>query len=139
MDALKFLIGTWKTIGEMKEVDNTTTPFEGADSYEWILEGQFILHKVDVSMNNEKVEAIEIIGGLDVKTKRYKMRSFDNQGVYTEMEAYIDDAGVLHIVGDKMRAKLVAGDGNNMVAHWDRSEDNQSWESWMDVRFSKII
>ena len=42
-------------------------------------------------MGKEKIEAIEVIGGCDVGSKKYKMRSFDNQGAFTEMEAHIDE------------------------------------------------
>ena len=77
MQRLGFLIGTWKTEGEVRAEGNTPAiPFKGTDSYEWILNRTFILHKVDVTMGKEKTEAIEVIGGNDVGSKKYKMRSF---------------------------------------------------------------
>ena len=137
MEPLLFLIGRWNTEGEIiANEGNAANKFTGTDSYEWILDGHFILHKVDVTMNNEKVEAIEIIGGFDATTKRYKMRSFDNQGAFTEMEAYIDEKGIFHILGDKMRSKLSMRDSNTLIAHWENSKDNKNWLPWMDLKLS---
>jgi hypothetical protein len=134
---LHFLLGTWNTRGKiMANEGNAPGQIEGTDSYELILGGHFILHKVDVTMNKEKVEALEIIGEFDAKTKRYKMRSFDNQGMFTEMEAYIDEKGSFHIIGDKMRSKLSVIDNNSMIAHWENSKD-KNWVPWMDLKLSK--
>jgi hypothetical protein len=95
------------------------------------------LHKVDVAMGNDKTEAIEIIGEFDSKSKTYKMRSFDSQGNFITMEAYLDNSGALHILGNNMRSKLSVDDNNNMTAHWEKSEDNKNWKPWMDLTFSK--
>ena len=135
---LLFLIGKWKTEGRIisKEGD-TEGKIIGNDSYELILEGHYILHKVDVTMNNEKVEAIEIIGDFDVNSKKYKMRSFDNQGKYSEMEGEMDKQGIFHIYGDKMRSTLSIIDSNTLIAHWEMSEDNVNWRPWMELKLSK--
>jgi len=138
MESLHFLIGRWNTEGEIKAREgNAASKFTGTDSYEWILDGHYILHKVEVTMNNKKVEAFEIIGGFDPETKRYKMRSFDNQGIFTEMEGYLDERGAFHILGDKMRAQLAVIDKNTMTAHWENSKDNQKWAPWMELTLSK--
>ena len=88
-------------------------------------------------MGKEKTEAIEVIGGNDVGSKKYKMRSFDNQGAFTEMEAHIDDKGALHIVGANMRSKLIINNEKNLIAHWERLVDNGEWVAWMDLQLSK--
>jgi len=138
MELLQFLIGMWNTEGEViANEGNAAIKFIGTDSYEWILDGHFILHKVDVTMNNEKVEAIEIIGEFDAATKRYKMRSFDNQGTFTEMEGWIDDKGTFCILGEKMRSSLSIRDSDTLIVHWENSIDNQNWLPWMDLTLSK--
>ena len=138
IERLQFLIGIWNTEGSINANEgNDATKLTGTDSYEWILDGQFILHRVDVTMNNLKVEAIEIIGGFDAVTKRYKMRSFDNQGAFTEMEAWIDHKGTFHILGDKMRSALSIRDSSTLIAHWENSKDNQTWLPWMYLTLSK--
>ena len=138
MKALNFLIGKWNTKGEIKEDGKMpATKIKGVDSYEWILNGCFILHKVDVVMGDIRTEAIELIGEYDNTNKSYKMRSFDNQGNFLTMEAHLDESGFLHILGDTMRSKLSMGDSNNMSAHWEKLDDSKNWQPWMDLRFSK--
>ena len=138
MQRLGFLIGTWKTEGEVRAEGSTPAiPFKGTDSYEWILNKTFILHKVDVTMGKEKIEAFEVIGRTDLESKKYKMRSFDNQGAFTEMEAHIDEKGALHIVGANMRSKLIKQNDKKLIAHWERLVDNKEWVPWMDLQLSK--
>ena len=88
-------------------------------------------------MNNEKVEAIEIIGEFDAISRKYKMRSFDNQGSFTEMELFIDDEGIIHINGERMRAKLIIINNNTLKAQWENSPDNKNWLPWMKLTLSK--
>ena len=138
MQRLDFLIGTWMTEGEVKAGENTSAiAFHGTDSYEWILNKTFILHKVDVTMDKEKIEAFEVIGVSDLESKKYKMRSFDSKGAFTEMEAHIDQKGVLHIVGANMRSKLIRHSAKKLIAHWERLVDNSEWVPWMDLQLSK--
>ena len=56
----KRLIGVWKTSGRILS-DGKTLILRGTDSYEIILDGNFILHKADVLMGNERSETVEII------------------------------------------------------------------------------
>jgi Protein of unknown function (DUF1579) len=138
MKALSFLIGKWSTQGTIKADDKMPeTAINGTDSYEWILNGCFILHKVDVMMGDTRTEAVELIGEFDNMGRTYKMRSFDGQGSFTVMEAHLDDSGAMHILGNNMRSKLSIADSNNMTAHWERSADNKNWQPWMDLAFSK--
>lgn len=138
MKALNFLIGKWNTKGDIKaDGEMPAKKIKGTDSYEWVLNGCFILHKVDVVMGADKTEAIELIGEFNNKSKTYKMRSFDNQGNFITMEAHLDGSGTLHILGDNMRSKLSIDENNNMTAHWEKSEDNKNWQPWMDLTLSK--
>ena len=138
MDELQFLIGNWNTRGEMKATnDNPASVFTGTDTYEWILDGHFILHKVDVMMDGKKVEALEFIGLIPEKDGSYKMRSFDNQGNLTEMEAHLESEIELHINGDKMRSKLFVIDNNTLKASWERSNDNENWIPWMELKLTR--
>ena len=135
---LDFLIGTWQTEGEVRAEGNTPkVTFKGIDSYEWILKKTFILHKVDVTMGKKKIEALEIIGGSVAGNKKYKLRSFDNDGTFNEMEAHIDRTGALHIVGANMRSKVVIHHKKKLIAHWERLNDNKEWVPWMDLQLSK--
>ena len=130
MKSLEFLIGDWITHGLIKGENRGEEKVSGTDSYEWILDQNFILHEVDVTINNQLVQVFEIIG----KNKTgFDLRSFDNEGGFSEMSGRLDDKKVLHITGDKMRAVLSIIDPNTLKAHWEKSPDNKTWEPWMDI------
>ena len=137
VDALHFLIGSWQTEGEvLADEANKTMTIKGTDIYELVLGGHFILHQADVIIDNKRTSVIEMIGEYDPLDESWKMRSFDNTGTYTTMKATLND-GYLKIIGDKMRARLsIAEDGSYMFANWEKSEDGQSWDPWMELKFS---
>lgn len=138
LKALEFLIGNWKTAGQIK---NSASPekgkISGTDSYEWVLGGRFILHRVKVKMGGERTEALELIGGNNPGQPAILFRSFDNQGAFTVMEGVIDKNGDLLITGDGMRSRLAKNGNGTMTARWEKMEDN-SWQDWMELQFEKI-
>jgi hypothetical protein len=74
----KRLIGVWKTTGDIKSSQDNQKLI-GIDSYELILDGNYILHKADVQMGNERSETLEIIQ-LDNSPDRAKMQYFNTKG-----------------------------------------------------------
>jgi hypothetical protein len=74
----KRLIGVWKTTGNIKSGQDNLKLI-GIDSYELILDGNYILHKADVQMGNERSETLEIIQ-LDNSLEKAKMRYFNSKG-----------------------------------------------------------
>ena len=136
--SLSFLVGSWQTEGRvLADGESAATRFTGTDTYEWVLNGQFILHKVDVTMGEAKIEVIELIGEYDKIGKSVKMHSFDNQGNYVLMHATHDESARLRITGDKMRAILVAVNNNELKASWEKSADNKTWLPWMELKLTK--
>jgi hypothetical protein len=137
MENLDFLIGNWKTSGEVEaDGPNPAIVFQGTDTYEWMLDKNFILHKVDVKMGDANVQAVEIIGGFDRNSNTFKMRSFDNQGTFTEMDGHLDENGVLQISGPNMRSQLRRQSKNFMTADWQRLV-NANWIPWMNLQLTK--
>lgn len=136
---LNFLVGKWHSEGTVLPTSSSPEiKIKGTDIYEWVSGGFFLLHRVDVLMGDEKVQAIEIIGGYDALSKTFPMRSFDNQGNFTTMQARVGQDGVMKITGEMMRSMLIADkDCNNMTAYWERSENGVTWMPWMDMKFSK--
>lgn len=53
------LVGAWKTSGVIHS-EGQRVQLIGTDSYELILDGNFILHKSDVKIGGEKSETFEI-------------------------------------------------------------------------------
>jgi hypothetical protein len=92
---LDALIGTCRTEGEILGDDGSTTigAIEGTDAYEWL--GRFfVIHRVDVQMGDDHVEALEIVGPYDRDTGAYSTRAYDNQGGIQTSTATVDDDGV---------------------------------------------
>jgi hypothetical protein len=138
LNELEFLLGRWSTAGTVNAtIDAAEIKFQGTDTYDLILDGKFILHKVDVMMGGEHIEVVEIIGESASTNKGYALRSFDNRGVYTEMSADLDAQDQLVINGDKMRAFLKASGPGKLSARWERLAENANWIPWMDLTLTK--
>ena len=135
---LDILVGTWSTQGKVEA--NPTDPgvkIIGTDTYEWQHGGFFLIHRVDVRIGDEKIEAIEIIGGYDASSQTYPMRSFDSQGNFVTMEASVNDDGLWTFTGESARATLaVSDDGNTLTAKWERLTDGSKWLPWMDLKLT---
>jgi hypothetical protein len=124
-EGLSFLIGKWNTKGEViKTSVRPVKKISGTDSYEWILRGAFILHRVNVMMGDVRTEVLEFIGEYDSATQLRKMCSFDNTGAMTTMLGSIKNDGVFEIKQATMKSTLTAAkDGKSMKAFW------ESWKT----------
>ena len=135
---LDVLVGRWRSEGRTVDAE-PAIEIGGFDTYEWLAGGFFLVHRVDVRMNDDKVEVIELIGPYDPVGRNYPARSFDNHGNFVTMHASVDDDGVWTFAGPTERATLVVT-GDTMTARWERVADNDpsSWQHWMDMTFTKI-
>jgi len=138
--ALDVLVGKWFSEGEVQETaDNPQMEIKGTDSYEWVCDGYYLLHRVDIVIGAEKRELVELIG-YDVQNAAFSMRSFDNQGNFTLMYMTITGDGIFKINGDLMRSTLIVSkDGKDMTAQWEKSVNGISWELWMNMKFTKAL
>lgn len=83
--------------------------------------------------------SIVIIGAYDAASKTYPMRSFDNEGNFTIMQAKVEQEGVFQFTAERVRSRLtVSKDGEQMSARWEQSQDGVNWISWMDMNFTKV-
>jgi hypothetical protein len=138
LEDLQFLIGKWYTEGEVLATrDQPAASFRGTDTYEWVLDRKFIMHKVNVHFEAEKVEALELIHQDRKDPSTFILTSFDNRGTITTMAAQISGGERLLIAGNGMRAVLTIGEGDKMHAFWEKSEDNEHWNSWMKLELAK--
>ncbi len=134
MDALSFLIGTWRTQGTvLRNGQAGPAGFAGTDSYEWILEGKVMLHRARIMMGDVPIEVTELIGISGDGLAPLCFHSRDGDGVFTLMRGHVDGAGVLHITGEGMRAALRVHRAGSMHAHWERSDDGGRWHPWMTL------
>ena len=135
---LHFLIGNWNTEGIIWDAGKESGSIKGTDCYEWAAGGFYILHRVNVIMDEKKVEVIELIG-YDEKNKIFIMYSFDNEGNHMIMHAFSEKDGELKIFNEKMRSTLKAArDGKYMIAKWEQSSDGIHWVKWMDMKFTRV-
>jgi hypothetical protein len=134
--ALAPFIGRWRTSGQVLASGSAPSlEIAGIDEYEWLPGGFFLLHRVDVRMGGDRVQALEIIGW-DAEGGAYFMRSFDSQGGTAEMQATLHD-GTWTFQGDAERFTGGFGDGGGTLSgRWERREGD-GWMPWMDVRLSK--
>jgi hypothetical protein len=143
------ITGRWRTRGHV--VAEPATLVRGTDTYELLAGGHFLVHHVDVTVGDEPLQAIEVIGEYDGET--YLARSFDSNGTIEVMHLTIDDDGAFHFSGGgdvastarpadaqtaRVRSTLtVAADRQAMAAHWERSEDGLTWQDWMNIAFTR--
>lgn len=134
--ALAPFVGRWSTAGEvLASAGGPAQEIVGTDEYEWLPGGYFLLHRVDVRIGGERVQALEIIGW-DARRGTYFMRSFDSQGGAAEMQAGVHD-GTWTFRGDSERFTGGFGNGGDTLSgRWERRQDG-AWLPWMDVRLTK--
>jgi Protein of unknown function (DUF1579) len=138
---LQPIIGAWRTEGEVLGDDGETVvqTFSGSDTYEWL--GRFfVIHRVDVTMGDEHVENLEMIGPYDPERGAFLTAVYDAASGQVERSiATIDDAGVWTFRAGEgasrgQAALHVDEDGKHMRAAWSRTEDDgATWRPWMRV------
>jgi hypothetical protein len=150
-EGLWSIAGEWATDGHV--VGDPPVPVRGTDTYEVLAGGYFLVHHVDVTVGEQQVRAIEIIGERASEGGGFLARSYDDQGNAEVMRVAIDDEGVLRFRGGpeiaaaaqpadattaQVRSTLsVAPDGRSMEALWERSEDGHTWTPWMSIKFTR--
>jgi hypothetical protein len=151
---LEAIAGRWRTEGHV--IAEEPVPVRGTDVYELFPGGHFLIHHVDVTVGEHPVKAIEVIGEQDDQTDALLARSYDDNGATTLMRVRIDRAGAWHFSGGSdiapaarfdieapeaaaVRSTLrVAADRQTMTAFWERTDDGQTWQPWMEIRFTRV-
>jgi hypothetical protein len=139
MKPLSFLIGEWKTEGEiLGEEPDTMQRVSGKDTYEWVSGGYFLLHRVDVTMGKDHVEVIELVGPAGTeKDDEFSMHSFDNQGKMTVMKGFLEKKNLFKIEGEGLRSTLkVDPDGKVMMITWEQFSQG-AWKRWITMTLTK--
>jgi hypothetical protein len=150
-ERLGAVAGRWRTSGHV--IGEPNVRVAGTDAYELFAGGYFLVHHVDVTVGDQPVRAIEVIGEPDGHGG-YLARSFDSNGNVELMHLTIGDDGVFRFAGGgeiapaaqptgapiaRVRAALtVANDRRSMSARWERSDDGTNWQHWMEIHFTPI-
>lgn len=129
------LIGVWKTSGKFKAGQENLT-LSGIDSYELILEGNFILHKADVKIGNERSETLEIIKS-DNSSDRAIMQYFNTKGEEGRMQSSIIN-NEFKIDGNGLRFTGTINEENTEITgKWYIQAENEKWTDFIDLRLEK--
>ena len=131
----KRLIGIWKTEGIIL-TDKGNSKLVGIDSYEFILDGNYILHKADVKMGKEKGETLEIIA-VDSSIKKGKMQYYNSKGKSGIMTSSLTKNN-FKIKGDKIKFEgTINNENTKLVGKWSLQADNDKWTDFIDLKLTK--
>lgn len=128
----KRLIGSWLTEGK---IISTEEEIKGTDSYEFILDGHYILHKADVVMGKAKSETIELIQ-LGVSSDMVMMSYYNTHGESGSMRGQIN-GNEFKIEGNRLRfTGHISANNMRIEGLWQRYVNSQ-WIDFLEMRFSK--
>ena len=132
----KRLIGIWKTEGTVNG-EKGNLRLTGIDSYEYMLDGNFILHKADVMMGDEKSETFEIISAGDSKDTAL-MQYYNSKGESGVMNASLS-ASEFKITGEKIKFEGTIDDENSkLTGNWFMQTDDGAWVAFIDLQLTKL-
>ncbi len=131
----KRLIGTWQTEGRVFS-EKGNLKLAGIDSYEFILDGHYILHKADVQIGEEKSETFEIIS-LDKSTGKGIMEYYNSKGECGRMISSLT-YNTFNIVGNKLRFEGIFNDENTkLTGTWLMQNESNEWINFIDLQLTK--
>ncbi len=116
--------------------------FSGTDAYAWL--GQFfVIHHVDVTMGEDRVQNLEVIGPYDAERGAFRTAVYDAVGGEVEHSlATVDDAGVWTFRSGEGASRAqsnlhVDENGEQMHGEWSRTEDDgATWRPWMRLKLT---
>jgi Protein of unknown function (DUF1579) len=137
---LQMLVGTWKTEGWTGATEGVPAErIDAIDTYEWLVDGVALLHRVNARVGDLKVDGAEIIG-YDPERGRYLTRYFGSDGP-TAYEADLDeerDRSVWTMRSPDTRfSGEFSDDGDVITGRWERLSDDSTWTDRMDITLTK--
>jgi hypothetical protein len=139
-ERLAALLGRWRTTGRTRgTAEAPALPIEATDTYEW-LPGRFaLLHSVDATVGEERVEGAEIIGW-DPERGLYSTLYFGSDGPNAYEASLREEDGALvwrmHSRTDRFTGTF-SDDRDKIKGHWEQRGEAGSWRPWMEVTLTK--
>ena len=128
------LIGIWVTKGTIVTHTNDLELL-GIDTYEYILDENYILHKADVMMGDERTQTFEIISLTNSK-ERAKMQYYNSKGESGSMTSYLVK-NVFKIKSSTMKFEGKFNDENTeLIGKWFVKEGDK-WIDSIDLKLKK--
>lgn len=133
----KRLIGKWNTEGRILTNQNDSeSKIIGTDSYEFILNGNFILHKANVLMGNTKSETYEIIA-LENSNEKIKMQYFNSDGENGIMVGFLKEND-FRIENENLKFKgTISNDNTLITGTWQQLSEENNWLDFLEMKLSK--
>jgi len=130
------LIGTWETGGKIIASENAAaSELKGMDSYELILNGQYILHKADVLMGSEKSETLELIEIKGEETVA-SMHYYNSKGERGTMKGAIK-GNDFTIDSDNLKFQGKLNNDTIITGKWLLKSQNGEWNTFLELQLIK--
>lgn len=133
----KRLIGKWNTEGTILTSQNDSeSKIIGTDTYEFILNGNYILHKAAVLMENVRSETFEIIA-LGNSNEKVKMQYFNSNGENGIMFGFLKGNN-FKIESENLRFKGTVSNDNTLITGvWQQLSEDKVWYDFLEMKLSK--
>jgi hypothetical protein len=137
LKALGVLIGEWITVGTHPMVPGVT--FHGRTSFDWFEAGAFVI--MHSSIDEPDIPNGVAIFGSDDATDEGSMLYFDVRGVSREYKwTMVDNVWKWWRTAPGFSQRMVAtilDDGRTMVSRGDFSRDSSTWESDLELTYTR--
>lgn len=131
----KRLLGTWNTSGKIITKEGNME-LRGTDSYEWILDRNFILHKAHVMMGDENGETHEIIIP-DSIPDTAQMQYFNSKGEHGIMRGELTENTFI-IRGEGIIFEgIINEDDTQITGHWYLQSEHDTRELFIELKLEK--
>jgi hypothetical protein len=138
LDALKLLIGEWKTVGTHPLFPDTI--LLGRSSFDWIEGGAFLIWHSEIEKEGFP-NGVAIVGSDDA-TGEYSMLYFDERKVSRKYDVSFQDNVIKwwrNAQGFSQRYSWIfADDGNSITGKGELCEDGKTWEKDLDLTYTRI-
>jgi Protein of unknown function (DUF1579) len=137
---LRALVGRWHTEGwTREEAGSPPERIDAIDTYEWLPGATALLHLVDATVGETKVEGAEIIG-YEPDRGHYATLYFGTDGPAAyEADLTENESGLvweMRSAGSRFRGSFDAG-GRLITGHWELLIAGSEWRPWMDITLTK--
>lgn len=139
-ERLEALVGRWHTEGwTREEAGSSPERIDATDTYGWLPGRASLLHLVDATIGETRVEGAEIIG-FDPDRGHYATLYFGTGGP-TAYEADLTETdGVLswemRSADSRFRGSFDA-EGALITGHWELLIAGSEWRPWMDITLTR--
>jgi hypothetical protein len=139
-ERLASLVGTWRTEGWTREaLGRPKERIDATDTYTWLPGHAALLHTVDATVGEAKVEGAEIIG-FDPARACYLTQYFGSDGPAAYEATFRQEGETLvwEMHNETTRfAGSFSADGDAIEGQWELLDEGETWRPWMDITLTK--